>query len=161
MKILEKESFRDEILNFLKKNNIQFKHFRHQSAFTSVEAVNATGISKEKGIKSLILKGKKTGNHYLVAILGHQKLDMKAFASIVCEKCELESLEKVNELYGLEQGGVSPFGSLLGLRTFFDQSILAIKDECIMACGLSTESIMLPGQDLVKVVKPEIVQIAK
>ena len=103
---------------------------------------------------------KKNGNHYLVAVVGHQQLDIKAVTSVIGEKCEFESLEKIKEFFGIDQGGVPPFGNLLGLKTFFDKSILKL-EKCVMGCGLPTESIIMQVKDLVSIEEPKICQIAK
>ena len=44
---------------------------------------------------------------------------MKAVAEMVGEKCEFEDPEVIKERYGLQIGGVPPFGQLLNLETFF------------------------------------------
>ena len=165
MKVIEMHIFggqnlRNTILDLLKRNHIEFQHLVHEKALTSDEGVEKTNYPKEKGIKALIVKGKQSSKRYLIAILGHQKIDWKILSKILGEKCELESLDNIKEHFGLEQGGATPFGNLLKLKTFFDESILEL-DECIIGAGLSTESIILHAEDLIKLVRPEIYKIAK
>lgn len=160
MPVFNRSDLKDRIFEILNENKVAFKHLKHEAALTADQAAARTNYPKEKSIKSLIVKGRKTKNHYLAAILGYQKLNMKAFASIVAERCEFESLENVKEIYGIDQGGVAPFGNLLNLTTFFDESILEL-EECIIGAGLPTESIILKASDLIKIIRPKIYKITK
>jgi nondiscriminating aspartyl-tRNA synthetase len=118
------EKIKASILELLKKNQLHFSHLVHSEATATKSSSAATGFDPSRGIKSLIIRGKKSSKNYLVCILGHQRIDMKALSLIVNEPCEFEKLEKIKEKYGLEIGGIPPFGSLLGIETYFDESIL-------------------------------------
>lgn len=153
------EKIRASILELLKKKKLYFSHLVHTETTVTESSSIATGFDPSKGIKSLIIRGKKSSKNYLVCILGHQRIDMKALSLIVNEPCEFEKLEKIKEKYGLEIGGIPPFGPLLGIETYFDESI-ALCDEVIFAIGLSSESVSMNPNDLIELISPHIVQIA-
>ncbi len=51
------------------------------------------------------------------------KLDMKACAETVGEKCEFEDPALILERFGLPIGGVHSFGNLLNLDNYFDDRV--------------------------------------
>ena len=114
----------------------------------------------EEGVKSLILKGKTSKKNYQFNIPSHLKLDMKAVADQVGEKCEFENAEIIKERFGLIVGGVPPFGQLLNLETFFDEAI-SLNGVAAFNCGLQTESIIMKSADLIKLVEPKFGKFAK
>ena len=78
---------------------------------------------------------------------------MKAVAEIVGEKCEFEEAEVIKDRFGLEVGGIPPFGNLLNLDTFYDDRISDHKRSAFN-CGLRTESVIMQTQDLITLVQP-------
>jgi nondiscriminating aspartyl-tRNA synthetase len=70
------------------------------------------------------------------------------------EKCEFEDPSVILERFGLQIGGVPPFGPLLGLDTYYDTEI-ADKSAVAFNCGLATESILMKGKDLIELVDPK------
>lgn len=148
------ETIRNEIMRILRKKESPFQHFTHEKAGTSEESARVRGTKPSEGIKALILKGKQSKKNYQFNIPSHYKLDMKIIADIVGEKCEFEDAAVIKERFGLDVGGIPPFGILLGLDTYFDE---AIKNEKTSAfnCGFLTESIVMDMEELVEVVQPK------
>ncbi|HSX26441.1 MAG TPA: YbaK/EbsC family protein, partial [Chlamydiales bacterium] len=62
--------------------------------------------------------------------------------------------------FGLDVGGVPPFGSLLGLDVYFDTGIQNCK-EVIFSCGPLNESIRMKLEDLLPLVHPKFSKLAK
>ncbi len=79
---------------------------------------------------------------------------MKALSELVGEKCEFENPEVILERFGLKIGGVPPFGNLMNLETWFDDKIPSL-DRVAFNCGLLTESVIMKGEDLTKLVQPK------
>lgn len=155
------ENLRNEIIRLLRQQGIEFEHIKHEETPVSSEGTaKVRGFALEEGVKSLILCGKNTKKNYQVNIPAHLKLDMKAVAEAVGEKCEFEDPAVIEERFGLKIGTVPPFGPLLNLETFFDAGVLE-KKRSAFNCGLRTESIVMKPQDLVKVVNPKIGKFAK
>lgn len=154
------ENMRSHIMSVLKKNNMPFEHIVHEATPTSQDSALERKTSIEDGVKALILRGKTTKKNYQFNIPAHLKLDMKAVADLVKEKCEFEDPSVIKERYGLIIGGIPPFGHLLGLETYFDDFI-ASRDKVAFNCGLSTESIIMTGDDLIKLVNPKMGSFTK
>jgi nondiscriminating aspartyl-tRNA synthetase len=85
---------------------------------------------------------------------------MKAVAETVGEKCEFEDPAVIQERFGLQVGGVPPFGNLLNIDNYYDESILQ-RETAAFNCGLATESIILKSKDLFALVEPKLGKFAK
>lgn len=154
------ENIRGEILHLLKDGGKEFKLMTHSATPTSEDSAKARGTKLEEGVKSIILKGKQTKKNFQVNIPSHKKLDMKAVAEAVGEKCEFEDPLVIKERFGLEIGGVPPFGNLLNLETFYDETI-AEYEVSAFNCGLTTESIVMKSKDLIEIVAPKMGKFSK
>lgn len=155
------ENIRNEIIRLLSEKDIPFKHIEHEETpVSSEETAKMRGMELEDGVKALILRGKKTKKNFLFNIPAHKKLDMKAVAEVIGEKCEFEDPTVIEERYGLLIGAVSPFGNLLNLDTYFDEGILE-RANSAFNCGLRTESIAMNPKDLVAIIDPIIGKFAK
>lgn len=154
------ENLRSQIVHILKKHEMEFEHLVHQPTPTSEDSAKIRDTALDEGVKALILRGKSTKKNYQFNIPAHLKLDMKAVSEIVGEKCEFEDPQVIQERFGLIVGGIPPFGTLLGLETFFDDYI-ETKDQIAFNCGLSTESIKMKSDDLIKLVNPKIASFSK
>lgn len=155
------ENIRNEIIRLLHAHSIDFVHKEHdETPVTAEETAEARGIALEDGVKAIILRGKKTKKNYQVNIPGHLKVDMKAVAAAVGEKCEFEDPAVIEARFGLVVGSVPPFGPLLNLETFFDEGIQS-RPNSAFNCGLRTESIIMKPDDLLKVVDGKIGRFSK
>lgn len=150
-----KENIRGEILRQLKAGDIPFTHLVHEPTPSSQDAVNVRGTKPEEGVKAIIIRGKQSKKNYQFNLPGHARLDMKAVALLVGEKCEFEDPQVILERFGLEVGGIPPFGNLLNLDTFYDEAI-ATHERAAFNCGLTTESIVMPAKELISLVKPKM-----
>ncbi|HSX25894.1 MAG TPA: YbaK/EbsC family protein, partial [Chlamydiales bacterium] len=135
------ENIRNEILKALQSKKIPFQHLTHQQT-AAHHVAKEVGVDLQEGVKCLILRGKKSQNNYLICVLGHQRVDMKALSILVDENCEFEKIDVIKARFGLDVGGVPPFGSLLGLDVYFDTGIQNCK-EVIFSCGPLNESIRM------------------
>lgn len=154
------ENVRNEIIRTLKNNEIDFKHLVHEPTPTSEDSARVRETRPEEGIKSLILKGKNSKKNYQLNIPSHLKLDMKAVADLVGERCEFEDSNTIQERYGLVVGGIPPFGHLLNLETFFDERVKETEGAAFN-CGFQTESIVMKSSDLIKLVQPKFGRFSK
>lgn len=154
------ENIRNEIIRLLREQSIPFEHLLHEATPTSEDSARVRGTSLQEGIKSLILRGKNTKKNYQLNIPSHLKLDMKAVAEAVGEKCEFETPENLLERFGLTVGAVPPFGHLLNVDTFYDNR-LQENERAAFNCGLTTESIVMSAKDLFMLVQPKFGPFAK
>lgn len=148
------ENIRNEIIRLLRKDSIEFETFVHEQGTSSEESAKIRGTKLQEGVKALILKGKNSKKNYQLNIPAHLKLDMKAVADRVGEKCEFEDPEMIKERFGLIIGGVPPFGQLLNIDVFFDEGVFA-SEYSVFNDGLLTESIRMKSKDLSALLQPK------
>lgn len=154
------ENVRNEIIRLLRHYDMEFNHLTHEATITSEDSARVRQTLPEEGVKSIIVRGKSSKKNYQINVPSHLKLDMKAVAAAVGEKCEFESPEIIKERFGLNVGGVPPFGPLLNLETWFDEKIVQC-ERAAFNCGLQTESIVMQSKDLVTLVQPKICAFTK
>lgn len=148
------ENIRNEIIRLLKHHDMEFQHLVHKATPTSEDSARVRNTALEEGVKSLILRGKTSKKNYQINIPSHLKLDMKAVAAAVGEKCDFESPENIQERFGLLVGGVPPFGPLMNIETLYDEQVVN-KGRVAFNCGMPTESIIMQGKDLIQLVQPK------
>ena len=102
------ENIRNEIIRLMKDKGIEYKYLTHEHTPTSEDSARVRGTKLEEGVKSILLRGKNSKKNYQFNISSHQKLDMKAVADLVGEKCEFEDPAVILERFGLIIGGVPP-----------------------------------------------------
>ncbi|OGN57462.1 MAG: aspartate--tRNA(Asn) ligase [Chlamydiae bacterium RIFCSPHIGHO2_02_FULL_49_29] len=147
------ENLRCAILHVLKEKGISFQHLVHGPTPTCEDSARLRGTRMEEGVKTLIVKGVKSKKNALFNIPSHLKLDMKAVQEAMGEKCSFEEIALIKERFGLEAGGIPPFGNLLNLDTYFDNSLKQMETSAFN-CGLPTESLILKTQDLIALIDP-------
>lgn len=154
------ENIRNEIIRCLKTNELHFEHSKHEKTPTSEDSARVRGTSLSEGIKALILKGKQSKKNYQFNISSHKKLDMKKVAELVGEKCEFEDAQVILDRFGLEVGGIPPFGSLFQMDTYYDEGIKEAS-RAAFNCGLLSESIVMMTPDLIALVQPKFGAFSK
>jgi nondiscriminating aspartyl-tRNA synthetase len=154
------ENIRNEIIHQLHEQKIEFDHRIHEPTPTSEDSARVRQIKMEEGVKALILRGKSSKKNYQFNIPAHLKVDMKAVAEAVGEKCEFEDPAVIQERFGLQIGGVPPFGHLLNLENYYDEQIIQ-QERAAFNCGLTTESIIMKSKDLITLVDPKIGKFAR
>lgn len=150
----------DQIIKLLQENNITFQLWEHEPTPTSEDSARVRGTDPKQGRKAMILRGKKSGKRIMIVITSDLKIDMKKVKTYFNEEFELEKPENILIDYGIEIGGIPPLGNILGLETYFDQDNL-LEEKAAFNCGLKTKSIIMSLDDLIKVVKPIIVDFKK
>jgi len=154
------ENIRNEIIHQLHAKKIDFDHKIHEPTPTSEDSARVRQIKMEEGVKALILRGKNSKKNYQFNIPAHLKVDMKAVADAVGEKCEFEDPAVILERFGLQIGGVPPFGNLLNLENYYDEQITQ-HERAAFNCGLTTESIIMKSKDLLTLVDPKVGKFSK
>lgn len=154
------ENIRNEIIHAFRKAEISFEHFIHEEATTSEASAKLRGTSITEGVKALIVRGKNSKKNYQFNIPANLKLDMKAVAEQVGEKCEFEDPAVIQERFGILVGGVPPFGHLLNMDVFFDEQVFT-KEHSVFNIGLRTESVEVSAKELFSLLQPKTGVFAK
>jgi Ala-tRNA(Pro) deacylase len=141
----------EKIKELLDKRNIKYSIKHHEPVYTSEQAAKVRGDNLKQGAKAIIMKTKE--DYVLVVISGGRKIDSKKLKKLLSTRnLSFADREKVQEL-GLESGSVSPFGSVIGLKTYVDKSLLKNKEIAFNA-GSLTNSIKMKLKDYLDVEKP-------
>ena len=148
-----------DLINSFLEQASWFEVFVHEPVRTSEEASKLrTGYTIENGAKALILKT-PSGNLMLV-VPGDKRFDnskLKTYLGVKTVSFATE--EQVAEITnGVRLGGVPPFGSVFGLKTYVDKAVLS-NEKIIFNCADKTVSVGLYLQDYLKIEKPTVVDV--
>lgn len=146
----------DAILQKVKDAKVWFKHTVHEPVITSADAARVRNTTLESGAKALVVKTKKSQQVILCVIPAHKKLDTKKLKNVIGEKVGFVS--DPEEAVGCKRGSVPPFGSVLGVQTYADNTL---EDELTFNIGLLTESLNLKKEDYITIEKPIMCDIAQ
>lgn len=145
-----------ELISMIKKvldsRAIEYKFVEHEAVKTSEEAARVRGTNLEDGAKAMVLVGKKTKKNIMVVIPAHKKLDTKAVAEKIGEPVEFEKPENILQKFGIEVGGVPPFGKLLGMEVLLDEEITKTEMSAFNS-GERTSSFIMKSEDLKEVLE--------
>ncbi len=141
----------------MEEKGIKFEYQKHEPVRTSEEAAAVRGTKLEEGIKALILRGKQTGKNIMFCLPATEKIDMNKLKELEGESFEFEKPEVILEKYGIEVGGVPPFGFLFGLKTYYSKTIK--QETSNFNSGTRTDSITIKTADLLDLVGTEVVLV--
>ncbi|MCX6784356.1 MAG: YbaK/EbsC family protein [Candidatus Komeilibacteria bacterium] len=129
-------------------------------AFTVADVMRlADGLVKAEEVgKTIIIRGKKTGQKVAVLLRGNDKLDFGAVKRLFGEEMSIASPEQVQEASGVEPGAVCPF--LLTVPLYVDCRIFDLEN---LHCGSGDHLVGLEfaAKDLNKAVDYQVVELAK
>lgn len=135
---------------FLKENKISFEHLTHEHVHSSHDAAKIRGNKIEQAAKAIVIKAKQRNNEYKIiqcVLPGHKKIDMKKLRKTLDFKSvSLADPKEVLEKTGCTIGSVPPFGFLLGIETYADESITN-EEEIVFSAGTHNDSIRIRSED--------------
>lgn len=91
---------------------------------TAEEAAIACACNVAQIVKSLVFRGKSSGEALLLLVSGANRVNEKAVSALVGEALSRPDADFVREVTGFAIGGIPPFGHKTSLRTFMDQELL-------------------------------------
>jgi len=130
------------------------------STRTAVEAAQAVGCDVGQIVKSLVFRGKTTGNGVFVVASGANRVNEKALAALVGEKIDKADADFAREQTGFAIGGVPPVGHLKQLQTFIDEDLLR-HHELWAAAGTPNALFSLTPDQLCLITAGTVAQIKK
>lgn len=152
VKAYKPEEFYLQIKDILDKNMIKYQSYEHRAVFTSEEAAKVRNTRMSQGAKALVMIGDK--KPLMVVLPADRKVDFKNVKKLLkIKNLEMAKPEEVKKLTGVEIGAVPPFGNLVGLPLYVDNS-LTQEEEIVFNAGLHTKSIMMQSGDYLTVTKP-------
>lgn len=147
----------EQIVSLLNENHMDFIITEHKAVRTSEEAANVRGVDVKTGAKAMVVKSK---DQFLLLVLpADKRINWKKIKAILeVKEIRFASEEEAEKVTHVEMGAVPPFGNILKLPTYFDESIQNIETVNFNP-GSRTHSISMKSYDLISLVKPQIVSI--
>ena len=136
------------LIALLRAEGVEFTQTHHEPVTTSEAAAAVRGTELGSGAKAMLVKG-KTGL-VLAVLAADRKVDWKLLSQLVGRGARFATREELLETTGLSKGAVPPFGRLFGVRTVYDESLLAVETVNFNA-GTHTDSISMRRADLIRV----------
>lgn len=99
------------------------KEFAHPT-HTAKEAAEALGCEAGQIVKSLIFKGRLSGQPILLLVSGANRVDEDKAGKLIGEEIEKADAEFVREKTGFAIGGVAPVGHKEKMKTFIDEDLM-------------------------------------
>lgn len=145
-------SITEKILNLLNSHKISYKKTEHEPVISSQDAARIRGTDLSMGAKALVFFA--DNKPLLIVVPGDKKVDTNRFKKqFKIEDLRMPSKDELITVVGVERGGVPPFGSVLGLKTYCDKEIKE-KDKIVFNAGSKTVSILMNAKDYVLVENP-------
>lgn len=142
----------------LDEHKIEYKKFHHEPTPTSQDAARVRGVDLHSGAKALVLRGSKTGQHYLFVVPADLRLNGKKIKLAIGENTSFAA--DPTTVTGCVPGSVPPFGSIVGLTTYCDLR-LAENERINFNAGSLTDSIQMGYTDYLKIEQPRLVDISE
>ena len=125
---------RDALLQYLKKNKIDYKEHKHDAVFTVEQSKSNPDVQKISGLrtKSLFLKD-ESNNFYLITLPAEKRLDIKNLKSeLNLKELFFASPEELKSELNVSPGSVSMFGIINSSKTelILDESIFSAEIVC-------------------------------
>ena len=93
-------------------------------ATTAKAAAESLGCAVDQIAKSILFEGMVSGQLYLFVTAGARRVDLERAALLAGEPLGKADAARIRATTGFAIGGVSPFGHLTEISTFFDETLL-------------------------------------
>ncbi|MCB1512752.1 MAG: YbaK/EbsC family protein [Hyphomicrobiaceae bacterium] len=130
-----------------------------QSTRTADEAAAACGCDVGQIVKSLIFRGRESGQPYLLLVSGRNRVNEKGVAKHLGEALRRPDADDVRQLTGFAIGGVPPFGHAEPLKTYIDRDLLAF-DKVWAAAGTPRSLFEVAPAALAQATAAEAISVA-
>ena len=129
-----------------------------ESTRTAQEAADRVGVTLGQIVKSLIFKGKTSGEPILVLTSGSNRVDEKRIKAYAGEKIGRAEPDFVREVTGYAIGGVPPIAHLQQMDTYLDEDLMQY-DVVWAAAGTPNAVFELAPDDLQKMTNSRVERI--
>ncbi|HZL55056.1 MAG TPA: YbaK/EbsC family protein [Solirubrobacteraceae bacterium] len=129
------------------------------SARSAAEAAAALGVAQEQIVKSMVFRGRSSGQAILALVGGLSRVDTALLAAFAGEAVERADADWVREQTGFAIGGVPPVGHGDGVRTVAERSLVPFP---LLWAAAGTPHAVFPlrGDELVELTGAELASIA-
>ncbi len=120
-----------------------------ESAHTAQQAANALNCEVGQIVKSLIFRGKNSGQIILLLVSGKNRVDEKGAAAQIGEILERADADVVRVATGFAIGGIPPLGHATELPVYMDEDLLQF-EVVWAAAGIPPSIFKTTPQDLLR-----------
>jgi Cys-tRNA(Pro) deacylase len=128
-------------------------------ARTASEAAEALGCEPGAIVKSMVIRGCRTGKAYLAEISGNHRMDLDLLAQATGEKVEMATPDFVAARTGFPVGSVAPVGHRAKMETYIDETLLSFR-EVWAAAGSDHAMVKLSPRQLILVTGGKPVRVS-
>ncbi len=147
------------ILDLLETSGVPHRVLHHPPVRTSEEAARVRGTPLEAGAKALVCHA--DDRIVLIVVPADRRLDGRAFKQqIGVKNVRMVDAAEIEALVGAPVGAVPPFGSLFGLATYADRTVVG-RAEIAFNAGARDFSVVMSGPDYARLEKPILGEFAK
>lgn len=138
-----------KLLGLFAREGVEYHLYEHEPVYTSEQASRVRGVELRTGVKALVLKTREE-KFLLVDVPADTKVDFQKLQDIAgTRKIKFASRDEVVSVTGCEPGSVHPFGSLFGIPTYLDTSVL-LNEFVNFNIGMLTRSVRIRSADLAR-----------
>ncbi|GIV72293.1 MULTISPECIES: aminoacyl-tRNA deacylase [Caldilinea] len=158
------EPFKNNVTRFLDSRKVRYQVYTYDydaGIHSAVEVAAAIGLPPEQVFKTLVvLPEDPQRKPMLVIIPGPATLDLRAFAQAVnLKKVKMATHEQAEQMTGLKTGGISALALInKGFEVYLDKRAQRF-DAIAVSAGQRGANVLLPVQDLVRLVNARWVQL--
>jgi Ala-tRNA(Pro) deacylase len=149
----------EKLHSLLDEHGIAYEVDTHPRAVTAHRLAAAEGVSGYDVAKPVLLS--VGGQLAMVVIPGAEVVDLERASEVLGgNEARLATEDEFVSVFDdCEPGAEPPFGNLYGIPTFLDEDLRA-RERVVCRNGSHTETITLAMSDYLRLVQPEIVDIA-
>jgi len=137
------------VLELFARENVEYQLYEHEPVYTSEQAASVRGVELKTGVKALVLKSRE-GQFLLADIAADGRVDTRKLEGLTKMRgIHFASRDEVLAATHCEPGSVHPIGSLFGIATYLDQSVLE-NDYVNFNIGVLTRSVRIRAEDLMR-----------
>jgi prolyl-tRNA editing enzyme YbaK/EbsC (Cys-tRNA(Pro) deacylase) len=130
-----------------------------QTTRTAEDAAAACGCKVGQIVKSLVFRGARSGNPYLLLVSGSNRVDEKGVAARIGESLKRPDAQYVRDMTGFAIGGIPPLGHDRPLATYLDEALLTF-DVVWAAAGTPDAVFPVAPADLAKATGASVIPVA-
>ena len=156
----KKKTVRELVINKLIVSGAHtFQIHTHAPTITSKDSATVRNTTEEQGAKAIVMMG--DNKPFMFVLSGNLKIDTKIAKKIAqVSDLRMATESELMETTGLEKGAVPPFGSLLSIPIFIDETLTKLP-EITFNAGERTVSITMKTHEYMQIEHPILERFSK
>lgn len=148
------------VKRYLDDHGLPYEVITHSRVFTTSDEARVVGTAASHVAKTLVIKAKE--GEVLAVLPASERLDMHKLRDALGDNhARLATEDEMGEKFTeFELGAVPPLGEIFGVPVYLDEK-LKEAGEVIFTGGTHSDSIKMSGENFLKLVHPQIVDLCK